>query len=69
MRKPKRRRDGTWEEPAALKRIRENFTEDKQRACFQKLRGRPPASYTELAMWVEFYTLEVYNSGHDEAGF
>jgi len=27
----KRRRDGTWEEPPALHRIRENFTEQKAR--------------------------------------
>ena len=63
----KRQRDGKWGEPAALRRIREKFTEQKARAAFEKLRGRPPHSEEELNMWVEFYTLEVYNSGGNEA--
>ena len=69
MRKPRRRRDGTWEEPAALKRMRRDFTEAKARVLFTKLRGRPPESDFELTQWVELYTLEVYNSGQDEADF
>jgi len=63
----KRNRDGTWAEPVALRRIRERFTEEKARAAFEKLRGRPPNSDQELERWVEFYTLEVYNNGRNEA--
>lgn len=63
----KRKLDGTWVEPTALRRIRERFTEVKARAAFEKLRGRPPHSDQELELWVEFYTLEVYNNGGDEA--
>ena len=65
MSTPKRRRDGTWEEPEALKRIRESFTEQKIRAEFERLRGRPPHSDGELQTWFEFYMLELYNNGHD----
>ena len=59
----KRRRDGTGEEPADLRRIRRAFTEDKARAKFELVYGRPPHSEEELERWAEFYTLEVYNRG------
>ena len=63
----KRRRDGTWEEPADLRRIRREFTEAKARAKFQLVYGRPPHSDEELERWAEFYTLEVYNGGGNSA--
>jgi hypothetical protein len=69
MAKAKRRRERTWEEPEELRRIREAFTEPRIRSEFQRLRGRPPLSETELEVWFEFYTLELYNGGADPPKF
>jgi hypothetical protein len=64
---PKRceRRRKTWEEPPELTRIRESFTEQKKRAEYEKIFGCPPNSETELEVWFEFYTTELYNGGYD----
>jgi hypothetical protein len=59
----KKRRYGTWEEPAELRRIRGAFSEEKKRVGFETLKGRPPHSEAELEHWFEWYTLELYNSG------
>ena len=66
MAKSKRQRDGTWEEPAELRKLREQFTDEKARAAFEKSRGYPPKSEEQLAVFVEWYTLELYNGGFDE---
>jgi hypothetical protein len=64
---PKQNPDGSWPEPKELRRIRKNFTEQKARAAFEQMKGRPPHSDQELEMWTEFVTLEAYNNGRDEA--
>ncbi|HEX3356148.1 MAG TPA: hypothetical protein VHS31_04115 [Tepidisphaeraceae bacterium] len=59
----KRRHDGKWEEPEALRHLRETFTEEMARKTFFELRGRSPHSESELEVFVEWYTIEAYNGG------
>jgi len=62
----KKRRDGTWQEPKALRHLRRTLTEAMARKSFFEVFGRPPNSETELEVYVEQYTLQMYNGGYDE---
>ena len=62
----KRRRDGSYPEPAALQRLRESLTEERRRKEFQAVFGREPATPDELDDFIEHLTLEMYNAGEDE---
>src|SRR4051812_401021 len=61
----KRRRDGTWEEPKALRHLRRTLTEEMALKAFTEVFGREPHP-GELEMFVETYTLEMYNGGFEE---
>jgi hypothetical protein len=61
----KRRRDGNWEEPEALRHLRRTLTEQMALKAFREAFGRPPEP-GELEVFVENYTLEMYNGGFDE---
>ncbi|QEL15684.1 hypothetical protein [Limnoglobus roseus] len=62
----KRRRDGSYREPAALRRIRESLTEEKQLQEFRKVFGCDPSSEDQLEVFIEHLTLEMYNAGCDQ---
>ncbi|HEX4054746.1 MAG TPA: hypothetical protein VHX86_10820 [Tepidisphaeraceae bacterium] len=62
----KRRLYKVYKEPPALRHLRRTLTEKMSRGAFYDVFGREPHSDQELAMFVEQYTLEMYNSGHDE---
>jgi hypothetical protein len=66
MSKSRRRRDGEWDEPDALRKFRDSLTEDRRLALFRETFDRDPTSEDELDLFIENYTLEVYNSGDDE---
>jgi hypothetical protein len=61
----KRRRDGTYREPAALRRLRESLTDERRLEEFRKVFDRDPASMDEVEVYIENLTLEMYNAGHD----
>jgi hypothetical protein len=61
----KRRRDGTYREPRELRRLRESLTDERRLDEFRKVFVRDPASQDELDQFIEYLTLEMYNSGHD----
>jgi hypothetical protein len=58
----KRRRDGTCRE---LRRLRESLTDERKLDEFRKVFERDPASSDELNQFIEYLTLEMYNSGRD----
>ncbi len=62
----RRRRDGEWKEPKALRRLRAAFTEERKLREFRSTFGRDPSCEDELEAFVEELTLEMYNSGLDE---
>jgi hypothetical protein len=66
MAKPRRRRGDEWDEPDALRKLRASLTEDRRLALFRETFDRDPANEDELDLFIETYTLEVYNSGDDE---
>ncbi len=63
---PRRRRNGEWDEPDALRTLRDSLTEDRRLALFRETFDRDPTSEDELDLFIENYTLEVYNSGEGE---
>jgi hypothetical protein len=64
---PKRRRDGTYPEPLALRRLRKGLSDEQRIEMFRVQFGREPLSDDELNMFIEVYTSERYNSGCDES--
>jgi hypothetical protein len=62
----RRRRDGSYREPDALRQLRASLTEERRLAEFRKIFGRDPGSDAELDVFIEELTLELYNSGHDD---
>jgi hypothetical protein len=59
--KPKR-----YRAPKALARLRAKFSYDRQVKEFRRVFGRDPASDGELDVFVETFTLEMYNDGFEE---
>lgn len=62
----RRRRDGSYREPEALRKLRASLTEERRLAEFRKVFGREPDSEAELDLFIEEFTLELYNAGHDD---
>lgn len=62
----KRRRNGGYAEPAALRRLRASLTEEQRLEEFRKVFDRDPSTEEELEVFIEHLTLEMYNSGHDQ---
>ncbi len=65
MGRARRRRDGSWVAPAALRRLRATLTEERKIEEFRITFGRDPKSDEELDLFVEDMTREMYNSGLD----
>ena len=53
-------------EPKALRHLRETLTDVDAVQAFTETKGRPPSSGTELEIFVDVYTREMYNAGYDE---
>ena len=53
-------------EPEGLKRLRAEFTYDRQLETFRQVFGREPQDDEELGQFADEYTREMYNSGYDE---
>lgn len=66
MARSRRRRDGEWKEPKALRRLRAALTEERKVREFRRIFGRDPASEEQLEVFIENLTLEMYNSGHED---
>ena len=57
---------GRHKAPKALRHLRRTLTEEMARKAFSKVFNRPPHTDAELELFVENYTLERYNAGHDK---
>lgn len=57
---------GRHKAPKALRYLRRTLTAEMARKAFTKVFNRPPHSDAELELFVENYTLERYNAGHDK---
>jgi hypothetical protein len=66
MGKPHKKRDGTWKEPKALRRLRANLTDDLKLHKFRTAFDREPSCEEELDLFIEELTREMYNSGCEE---
>jgi hypothetical protein len=51
--------------PKALRRLRKQFTEDKQLAAFRSVFDHEPANDKELEIFADTYITEMYNGGRD----
>jgi len=51
--------------PKALRRLKKQFTYDKQLVAFRQKYGRDPSSETELEVFCDLYLIGIYNSGRD----
>jgi hypothetical protein len=66
MGRPRKKRDGTWEEPAALRHLRSTLTDEMKLREFRKVFNCEPSSDQDLDFFIEELTREMYNAGRDE---
>ena len=63
---PDPERPRRYRAPRALARLRAQFNYDRQLKEFRRVFGRDPASDGELDVFVETFTLEMYNAGYEQ---
>ena len=66
MSRPRKRRDGSWQEPKGLRRLRAALTDERKLQEFRKVFDCEPSSQQDLDFFIEELTREMYNAGFDE---